>query len=188
MQTLKQILESKDVLLNGNIIKVDNFLNQKVSISLLKEICEEFYEEFKHLKIDKIATIETGGIAPSTLLSYMFGVDLLILKKELPSFINEYYDVEVKSFTKNKVYNLCCSKNNINENENILFIDDFLANGQAVLGIKNILEQASANLIGAGFIIEKTYQGGCDIVNSLNIHSHSIVKIKEIKENKIIWG
>ncbi len=188
MQNLKNVLESKNAVINNNIIRVDSFLNQNVSISLLQEICNDFYNNFKSLEIDKIVTIETGGIAPATLLCSLLNVDLLILKKELPQFIDNYYNTEVKSFTKNKIYNLSCSKENIKSNENILFIDDFLANGQAVLGVKNIINQANAHLVGTGFIIEKTYQSGATIVEELNIPKHSIAKINSIHNNKIIWG
>ncbi len=188
MDKLKKILLSEDVFRPGNILKVDTFLNQYVDMSLMNDIVNEFYEYFKSKKITKIVTIESGGIPPSMLLAQKLGCDVLILKKSTNFFSENVYGTTVKSYTKNTEYFLNCAKENIIQDDKILFIDDFLANGQAFLGVQNIIEQGQAELIGVGIIIEKSFQDGAKIIDDNNIDKHSIVKVKEFKNDTIIWG
>ncbi len=188
MEELKKILGSKDVLREGNILKVDNFLNQKVDLKIMNGIVEEFYQYFKDKGIDKIVTIESGGIAPSMLLANKLNIDLLILKKSKTKFAGEVYETSVKSYTKNIEYVLNCAKENIEAGEKILFIDDFLANGQAFLGVQNIVEQAKAEIVGVGIIIEKSFQEGAKIIEDSKVDKYSVVKVKGFENNSIIWG
>ncbi len=188
MDSLKEILLSEDVFRDGNILKVDTFLNQNVDIKLMNDIATEFYEYFKNTKITKVVTIESGGIPPAMLLAQKLGCDVLILKKSANFFSDEIYGSTVKSYTKNTEYLLNCAKENINKDDKFLFVDDFLANGQAFLGVQSIIEQGEAELVGVGIIIEKSYQDGAKIIDKCNIEKHSIVKVKEFKDNSIIWG
>ncbi len=188
MEELKKILSSKAVLKEGNILKVDNFLNQKVDIEIMNNIVDEFYNYFKGKGIDKIVTIESGGIPPAMLLAYKLEVDLLILKKNLSKFSDESLKAKVKSYTKGTEYILNCAKENIDKGEKILFIDDFLANGQAFLGVQSLVKQAEAELVGVGIIIEKSYQEGAKIISDSNIEKHSIVKVDGFESDSIVWG
>ncbi|MFV0441686.1 MAG: xanthine phosphoribosyltransferase [Lachnospirales bacterium] len=188
MHTLRRYLLEESVLLNNSILKVDTFLNQNISILLLQDICDKFYDYFKDKNIDKIITVESGGIAPSILLANKLGVDVLVLKKGSAKHIEDIYECHVKSFTKNNEYNLTCSKENLKDEQNLLLIDDFLATGAVLGGVLNIVKQANCKLVGAGFIIEKTHQGGSDLLKELKIDTFSIEKIKGFENNEIIWG
>ncbi len=188
MEELKKILSSKAVLKEGNILKVDNFLNQKVDINIMNEIVDEFYNYFKDQKIDKVVTIETGGIPPAMLLAYKLNVDLLILKKTKNKFAGDCYEANVKSYTKGTEYLLNCDVENIEAGERLLFIDDFLANGQAFLGVQNLAKQGNADVVGVGIIIEKSYQEGAKIIADCGVDKHSVVKVAGFDNNEIIWG
>ncbi len=187
MKELKTFLKEKGVLKGDSIVIVDTFLNQNVSIFLMEKIAEEFYEYFKEKKVDKIVTVETGGIAPSILLAKKFGVDLLILKKEKSLISEDVHSTTVKSFTKNKTYTLNCNTKNLKKGENVIFIDDFLANGECIKGVCEIAKNAEANIVGAGIIIEKSYQKGRDKIKDFGLDVYSLAKISELKDGQIIY-
>lgn len=188
MNTLRDYLLNESIIINNSILKVDTFLNQNISISLLQDITNKFYEHFKDKNIDKIITVESGGIAPSILLANKLGVDVLVLKKGHAKHIEDLYQCKIKSYTKNIEYNLTCSKENLSSDQNILLIDDFLATGAVLNGVLDIINQGSCNLVGAGFIIEKTHQGGSQLLDELNVDKFSIEKIKGFENDEIIWG
>ncbi len=162
----------------SDIINLDYMSTQVVSIKLVKRIAKTFYKHFKDNKVDKIVTIETGGVSPAIYLAEKFDVDVLILKKEISLGQESNYKAEAINFTKQKKYTLNCSKESLNRGENVLYIGDLLVNGQMLLGAKSIVEQAGATLVGAGFIYEKENMLGREILNSIEIDNISLLRIE----------
>lgn len=180
MEKLKQVILESENDLERKIIRVDGFINGQVNISLMDDIATEFYEHFKDKNIDKVVTVESGGIAPATLVAQKLGVDLLVLKKGSSLIMDDVFKSNIKSFTKNTEFNVTVNKKNVFEGQNYLLIDDFLAYGEVVKGVIDILKQANAHLVGAGFIVEKGYLNTSHIFTENNIEKHSIVIVKEI--------
>lgn len=134
MDLLKQTIINKGIALNEHILKVDSFINHQVDCNLMKEIGKEFALHFKCKNITKVMTIESSGIAPALMTALELDVPLVILKKQISKILNDnFYQTSAHSFTKDIDYNLTLSKNYVSENDNILIIDDFLANGEAVM-------------------------------------------------------
>ena len=178
----------KDGSVSGNdILKVDNFLNHQLDIAFLNEIGKEFKNRFANEKIDKILTIEASGIAIASIASQHFGnVPVVFAKKvESKNLDNEVYETKVYSFTKGKEYSVKVSKRYLNEGENILVLDDFLANGRAALGLKDLVDQANANLAGIGIVIEKGFQEGRELIEKENVKLESLAILESI-ENGVI--
>jgi xanthine phosphoribosyltransferase len=179
-------IKDNAVFLDGNIIKVDTFVNQQVDPSFMDEVANEFYKVFKESQIDRIVTIESGGIAPSLLTALKLNVPLTVIKKETSVLMDNIYKASVYSYTKKKTYELCVNKHNLKANERVLFIDDFLANGNAFLATKEIVEQSGSNVVGVGILIEKSFQGGVTKISDLNIKYHAIAKANK-NNNQLYW-
>jgi len=188
MDFLKQMILDRGQVINEDILKVDSFLNHQVDFKLMNEIGIEFFNYFKNRGITKIFTIESSGIAPAIMTSYKFEVPMVILKKQTSSILKEdFYQTEVKSFTKNTTYNLTLSKKYISPNDNILIIDDFLANGEAAKGAIKLVEDAGAKVAGIGIVIEKSFQPGRKILEDLGYNIYSLARIKSLENNMITF-
>jgi xanthine phosphoribosyltransferase len=186
MKLLEEKILSDGIALNDHVLKVDSFLNHQVDVNLMEKIGIEFADYFKLKNIDKVVTIESSGIAPAFATASKLNVPLVILKKQHSSILNDnLYETTVHSFTKNIDYTLTCSKKFLNENENILLIDDFLANGEAVLGAKRLFEMSKSNLIGVGIVIEKSFQPGREKLNVEGIDVYSLAQIEKLDKNYI---
>ena len=186
MNLLKQMIQDKGYVINEDILKVDSFLNHQVDYNLMKEIGKEFFNYFKDKNVTKIFTIESSGIAPALMTATEFNVPMVFLKKQTPSTLNNSaYQTVVKSFTKGSTYNLTLSKEYISENDNILIIDDFLANGEAAKGTIKLIESARAKVAGIGIVIEKSFQPGRDYLESQGVDIYSLARINSLKNNMI---
>lgn len=187
MDLLKTKILTDGTVKNGEILKVDNFLNHQIDVGLLCEIGKEFKKRFEDVKIDKILTIESSGIAIAAIAAQYFDfVPVVFAKKtESANLDDDIYKSRVYSFTKNKEYDVMVSKNYINPGENILVIDDFLAKGGAVLGLMDILSQAGANLAGVGIVIEKSYQDGSVILREKGVRLESLVRVESLEDKSI---
>jgi xanthine phosphoribosyltransferase len=178
MERLKQRILEDGKILPGNVIKVDGFINHQLDINLINEMGKEFKRRFADVKVDKILTIEASGIAIAVITAQYFDVPVVFAKKietkvqDLDSYASKVY-----SYTKDKTYPVKVSKQFIHEGENILIIDDFLANGQAVLGLLDIITQGKAHCVGVGIVIEKGFQDGGRILreNGLNLQSLAVI-------------
>ena len=138
-------------------MKVDSFVNHQVDPELMKNIGNEFAEHFKGQGITKVATIESSGIAPALMTALALNVPMLILKKQPSKILNQdLYQTVVTSYTKGTSYELTLSKNFISENDHVLIIDDFLANGEAATGAIRLIRKAHATIAGVGILIEKS--------------------------------
>lgn len=172
---------------NEEVLKVDSFLNHQIDVELLNEIGKEFKRRFSDLKIDRIMTIESSGIAIATIASQYFdNIPVVFAKKqESRNLDKDIYLSKVFSFTKNREYDIMVSKRYINKGENILVVDDFLAKAGAVSGMADIIEQAGANLVGVGIVIEKSYQDGAEKLKEKGIRVESLARIESLKNKTI---
>jgi len=186
MELLKKKIIEEGYAVDNAILRVDNFLNHQLDINFLNEIGKEFKEIFKDKKVDKILTIEASGIAIACAAAHHFNVPVVFAKKsESKNLDDDIYESEVYSFTKNKSYKVKVSKRYIKSEENILVLDDFLANGRAALGLNDIIKQAGANLVGVGIVIEKGFQEGGKVLRDMGINLKSLAIIDSMKEGKV---
>lgn len=189
MKSLQDKIIKEGSVLGKDILKVDCFLNHQIDVAFLNEIGKEFKNRFNDSKIDKILTIEASGIAIASIASQHFGnVPVVFAKKvESKNLDSEVYETKVYSFTKGKEYSVKVSKRYLNEGENILILDDFLANGRAALGLKNLVEQANANLVGVGIVIEKGFQVGREEIEKTGTRVESLAIIESIENGNVTF-
>ena len=169
----------------GGILKVDNFINHQMDPILMKSMAVEFVRRFARTDINKIITIEASGIAPAIMVGYLLELPVVFAKKKQPSTMENMLVTEVFSFTKNKSYNICVSKDYLQPGDKVLFIDDFLANGNAGKGIIDLVKQAGAELVGMGFLIEKSFQSGSALLRNSGIHVESLAIIESLDNCEI---
>ena len=181
----ERILEEGQAL-SENVLKVDSFLNHGVDSKLMYEIGTCFKEYFQDKGATKIFTIESSGIAPTVMTALQMNLPMVTLKKQTSKILNgEVYQTTVHSFTKNSDYELTLSKKFINKNDNIIIIDDFLANGEAALGAIRLVEEAGANVCGIGIVIEKSFQPGRAILEEKGYDIYSLARIKKLGKDLI---
>jgi xanthine phosphoribosyltransferase len=188
MELLKHRILKDGTLENGNILKVDSFLNHQIDVSLLNEIGKEFKSRFSTEKIDKILTIETSGIAIAVIAAQYFHVPVVFARKtDSKNMDKDVYESSVYSYTKDRNYTIKVSKQYLNEGENILLIDDFLARGKAVEGLIDILNKGKCNLAGVGIVIEKGFQEGGKSLREKGIKVESLAIVEKPIDGKIIF-
>ena len=162
MQLLEERIRKDGIIKEGNVLKVDRFLNHQMDIHLFEEIGKEFYRRFSDAGVNKILTIEASGIAVAAIASQYFGFVPVVFGKKTQS-LNldaEAFESEVYSYTKQTSYKVRVSKRYLRPGEQVLIIDDFLANGAAASGLIDIVRQAGAEPVGVGIVIEKGFQPG----------------------------
>lgn len=183
----KKILTDGDVW-PGNILKVDSFLNHQIDIDLLREMGKDFYTLFKDKHITKILTIEASGIAIACYAAEYFHVPVVFAKKGQHKNVgNDVFTAEVFSYTKGTSYEIAVSKHYLQPDDKILIIDDFLANGQAVLGLQKIIKDAGAVLCGAGIAITKAFQPGEQMLIDAGIEVKSLAAIEKMENGTVIF-
>jgi xanthine phosphoribosyltransferase len=186
MKLLKDKILAEGIALNEHILKVDGFINHQVDPELMQKMGKEFAEHFKGQGITKIATIESSGIAPTLATAMALNVPMIILKKQPSKILNQdLFQTVVTSFTKSTSYELTLSKRFVNENDHVLIIDDFLANGEAATGAIRLLRLARATIAGLGIVIEKSFQPGRDKVIDQGVEVFSLARISKMSKNHI---
>ena len=180
MKQLKERILSDGKCLDGGILKVDNFINHQMDPVLMREMAKELVRRFSGHTINKVMTVEASGIAPAIMVGDYLNVPVLFAKKKTPSTMDNMLVTEVFSFTKNKTYTVCVSGDYLNPGDKVLFVDDFLANGNAALGIIDLVEQAGATLEGMGFLIEKGFQNGGELLRGKGVHVESLAIIDNL--------
>lgn len=186
MEILKQRILKDGKGIGTSILKVDKFLNHQIDIDLMEKLGQEFYEHFKDRKVTKILTIEASGIAIAAFVAKAFNVPLVFAKKVVSKNLEgEILTASVQSYTKGLIYLINVSKKFITEEDNILIIDDFLANGSALLGLADIVKQGGANLVGAGIAIEKSFQPGRKRAEEMGIDVYSLACVASINDSDI---
>jgi xanthine phosphoribosyltransferase len=188
LKLLKEKIKQDGVVLSDSILKVDSFLNHQIDPALMKEIGDEFVKRFQNEKITKILTIESSGISPAVMAGLNLGVNVIFARKRKSlTLVDELYTASVHSFTKNVTNEIAVSKRFINENDHVLVIDDFLANGQAALGLLDIVEQAGASVAGIGIVIEKAFQDGGKLLRNKGIRVESLAEIEKLDNGQVIF-
>ena len=188
MKLLEDKILAEGIAESENILKVDSFINHQVDPELMKKIGKDIAEHYKGKGITRIATIESSGIAPALMAAEALGVPLVILKKQPSKVLNDnLLQTVVTSFTKGTSYELTLSHQFIEENDNVLIIDDFLANGCALLGLIDIVKKSGATLEGAGIVIEKGFQSGGQTIRDMGIHLESLAIIDSIEGGKLTF-
>lgn len=190
MQLLKDRIRKDGVIKQGNVLKVDSFLNHQMDIKLFQEIGKEFKRRFEGEEINKILTIEASGIGIACVVAQEFDVPVLFAKKTKTKNISgEVYTSKVESFTHGRVYDIIVSKDFLNEGDKVLLIDDFLANGKALEGLAALVQDSKAELVGAGIVIEKGFQIGGKLLRERGVHLESLAIVDDMdwRTGKIVF-
>lgn len=186
MKLLKEKIMNEGKVLSDTVLKVDSFLNHQIDPQLMKEIGEEFANRFTNDVITKILTIESSGIAPATMLGLTIGAPVVFARKRKSLTLSgNLYSSKVHSFTKNETNEISVSKDFLSPDDNVLIIDDFLANGEAVKGLLEIAEQSGAMVVGVGIVIEKGFQAGGQILRERGIRVESLANIKSLANGQV---
>ena len=185
MKALKERILKDGRCFPGGILKVDNFINHQMDPILMKSMAVEFVRRFASTQIDKVITVEASGIAPAIMVGYLLELPVVFAKKSKPSTLENMLVTEVFSFTKNHTYTVCVSKDYLQPGDKVLFIDDFLANGNAGKGIIDLVKQAGAELVGMGVLLEKAFQEGGEALRKEGIHVESLAVIESLEDCQI---
>lgn len=181
LKLLKDRILKDGVVKEGNVLKVDSFLNHQMDINLFNAMGKEFKKLFKDHSINKIVTIEASGIGIACIVAQHFDVPVVFAKKtESINLDGAVYSVPIESFTHNRTYNVIVSKKYIQPQDHVLIIDDFLANGCALEGLISIVKSAGATVEGIGIAIEKGFQNGGEIIRGKGIHLESLAIVESM--------
>ncbi len=185
MQLLKDRIMQDGNIKPGNVLKVDSFLNHQMDITLLNEIGKEFKRIFSDLKITKILTIEASGIGIACIAAQYFNVPVVFAKKAQSINIDgDVYSTKIESFTHKKTYDVIVSKRFLNKDDRVLIIDDFLANGCAMVGLIDLVISSGASVEGIGIVIEKGFQTGGEIIREMGLRLESLAIIDSMDSDK----
>ena len=187
MELLEQRIRQDGQILPGGILKVDNFLNHQIDPQLMYEMAQEFKRLFADAGVNKVLTIEASGIAMAVMAAHAFGCPLVFAKKSKSKNIShEVYSVEVPSFTHGNTNTVVVSRQYLHAGDRVLLIDDFLATGAALVGLKALVEQAGGSVVGAGIAIEKAFQGGGDKLRAEGLRVESLARIASMGDDGTI--
>ncbi len=183
MKLLEDRIRRDGVVKEGNVLKVDRFLNHQMDIELFQEIGKEFKRRFANENVNKILTIEASGIGIACIAAESFHVPVVFAKKtQTKNIAGEVYTTQVESFTHGRIYNIIVSKEFLGKGDRVLLIDDFLANGKALEGLAQLVQDSGAELVGAGVVIEKGFQRGGDAIRAKGIHLESLAIVESMND------
>jgi xanthine phosphoribosyltransferase len=186
MDKLKETILREGIALSNDVLLVDSFLNHQVDIPLMREIGQTFAEMFADIGATRVVTIESSGIAPAMMTADAMGLPLLIMKKQTSSILSEdLIQLPVVSYTKGGAYMLTVKRKFIEKDDRVLFIDDFLANGEAALGAAKLIETAGAQVAGVGIVIEKAFQLGKKRLQDFGYVVRSLATVAYMSEGVI---
>lgn len=186
MHALEQKILAEGIVLSEEVLKVDSFLNHQIDPVMMQQIGQEFARLFKDVGITKIITIEASGIAPAVMAGLELGVPVIFARKyQSLTLKDDLYRSKVFSFTKQTESTIAISKKHINATDKVLVIDDFLANGQAALGLADLIHQAEASVVGIGIVIEKSFQPGRDILLEKGYRVESLARVKSLANGTV---
>ncbi|CAM4100966.1 xanthine phosphoribosyltransferase [Bacillus manliponensis] len=188
MKLLQEKILQEGNVLSDDVLKVDAFLNHQIDPVLMREIGKEFAERFKEANITKVVTIESSGIAPAVMAALELGVKVVFARKRKSLTLQDnMYTAKVYSYTKQETNEISLSRNHIDERDRVLIIDDFLANGQAALGLMSLVEQAGATVVGLGIVIEKAFQDGGKKLRESGIRIESLAEIASLEHGTVTF-
>lgn len=184
MQLLEDRIRNDGKVGAGGVLKVDGFLNHQMDIALFEEIGREFYRLFGACGVTKILTIEASGIGIACITAQSFHVPVVFAKKnQTKNIAGDVYTSQVESFTHGRVYDILVAKEFLRPDDRVLLIDDFLANGAALLGLAHLVKEAGAALVGAGIVIEKAFQPGGAMLREKGIRIESLAIVESMDED-----
>lgn len=188
MELLKEKIKQEGKVLSDTVLKVDSFLNHQIDPELMLEIGKEFAARFKEEGVTKILTLESSGIAPAVMTGLYLNVPVVFARKRKSlTLVNDLLTAEVYSFTKQETNEISVSQKFISENDRLLIIDDFLANGQAALGLADIVDQAKASIAGMGIVIEKGFQDGGKQLREKGYKVESLAIVQSLADSKVTF-
>lgn len=188
MEALKERIRREGRVLPGNIIKVDGFLNHRVDTAFMEELADEFARYFDVSKITMVLTAEASGIALATICANKYGVPMVFAKKAKSDNIEGgLYQSDIYSYTYKKKVTLLVSKEWLSSDDKVLIIDDFMANGEAMRGLCDIVTAAGATLLGIGCAVEKGFQGGGDRLRAAGVNLKSLAIIESVEPGNIVF-
>ena len=186
MKELEEKIRQFGTVLPGNVLKVDAFLNHQVDPVLMQHIGQEFAARFKDAKFTKVWTVESSGIAPAVMTGLALGVPVIFARKHKSLTLNSgMYTADVYSYTKKTTNQISISKRYVDKTDRVLLIDDFLANGQAVEGMLQIADQAGVEVVGAGIVIEKSFQPGSAELAAKGVRVESLAKVSSLADGQV---
>ncbi len=191
MKLLEERILKDGKIFEGNVLKVDSFLNHQLDINLLSAIGEELKNKYSDCDITKILTIEASGIGVGCMVAQFFNCPLLFAKKSKTINIKgDVYTSKVESFTHKCTYDIIVSKDFLSPDDNVLIVDDFLAKGNALNGLIDIVNQSGAHLAGCGIAIEKAFQGGGDKLRAkgIRVESMAIIENMDCENSTLTFG
>ena len=188
MNFLEERIVKDGVVKKGNVLKVDSFLNHQMDIELFDKMGEEFKRRFADKPINKIVTIEASGIGIACIVARHFGVPVVFAKKTQSVNIDgEVYVAEVESFTHKCKNQVIVSKKFLGPDDHVLVIDDFLANGCALMGLIDIVNKSGATLEGAGIVIEKGFQEGGKKIREMGVRLESLAIVESMTDDSLTF-
>lgn len=189
MSIFKERILSEGKVYPNNVLKVDSFLNHQIDPRLMEELADSFYQEFKDARVTKVMTVEASGIAPAILAAYKLDVPMLFAKKQKPSTIEkkEFLSAMVHSYTKDTDNRVIVSSKYLSPEDRVLIIDDFLANGEAAMGLVSLVEQANATVVGVGICVEKSFQEGRKRLEDHGVHVYSEARIASLDNETVTF-
>ncbi|WP_284880290.1 xanthine phosphoribosyltransferase [Acinetobacter variabilis] len=186
MHALEQKILAEGIVLSEEVLKVDSFLNHQIDPIMMQQIGQEFARLFKDAGITKIITIEASGIAPAVMAGLELGVPVIFARKyQSLTLKDDLYRSKVFSFTKQTESTIAISNKHISPTDKVLVIDDFLANGQAALGLADLIHQANAEVVGIGIVIEKSFQPGRDLLLEKGYRVESLARVKSLANGTV---
>ncbi len=188
MKLLEERICKDGVIRQGNVLKVDSFINHQMDIALFEEMAKEWKHLFEGKPINKILTIEASGIGIAAIVAREFGVPVVFAKKSMSiNLDHDNYCTKIESFTHGRTYDVIVSKKFLGSEDHVLIIDDFLANGCALMGLLELVESAGASVEGIGIAIEKGFQRGGEIIRGKGIQLESLAIIESMSEDDIVF-
>ena len=183
MELLKERIRKDGKVKEGNVLKVDSFLNHQMDIHLFQEIGKEFQKRFQGEEINKILTIEASGIGIACIVAQSFDVPAVFAKKtQTKNIAGDTWTTKVESFTHGRIYDIIVAKEFLGKGDKVLIIDDFMANGKALEGLAELVTMSGAELVGAGIVIEKGFQPGGDELRRKGIRVESLAIIESMND------
>ena len=186
MKLLEERILKDGVVKDGNVLKVDSFLNHQMDTQLFEDMAKEWKRLYEGENITKILTIEASGIGIACFVGKEFGCPVLFAKKnKTKNIAGDVYTSKVESFTHGRVYDIIVSKSFLHSEDRVLIIDDFLANGAALSGLIDLVKESGATIVGAGICIEKAFQPGGEMIRDQGVRVESLARIKSMDNGKI---
>ena len=189
MKILEQRIIEDGIIINNDILKVDSFINHQIDVALVRDLAKEINNEFKNLGVNKILTIETSGIAFAYAVAEEMGNLPLVFGKKSKSLTvgNDVYKADIKSFTRNTISTVTVAHKYLKPGDTVLIVDDFLAEGNASLGLIDLCNQAGAKVVGVAVAIEKGFQPGRKRLEELGLKVYSGANVKAFVDNKPVF-